>query len=295
MATLGDAIDRVFRHADQRGRIDKLSSSISSGSQLDEVTITPAEIGLWGAPLEVEIESEVFYVKSVDRSAGTATAVRGWRDSTTAAHASGTICRLAPRFFRMDAKDAIIDGLRRMAPPLWKVSATNITYATSTVGYDLVSGLFDVYRVWNQTNSSSQRWKEVYAFDVAHEMDTSVFASGKGLIIAEPCYPGPLRVQYFTKFTEPTAESDNMESTVGLSDYMLDVPVWYAVATLLPPDEALRSQVTTAVSQARAETVEGGQVVRAAEYYRARYEDALAEATDRFKQQYPLRLRYVRP
>lgn len=295
MPTFGDAIDRVFRWADQRGRVDTLDTAMLTGSQLAEVTITPSDISLWGAPTDVEIGSEIFHVTSVDRSAGTATAIRGWRDSTPASHSVGDVCLVSPRFFRMDAKDAILDALRRMVPPLWKHTATNITFSSDTVGYELPAACIDVYRIWNEVNTSTNRWKEIHSFDVAQKMDTTGdFTTGKALILMEPCAPGTLRVEYKAKFTEPTAESDDMQTTVGLEDFMLDIPVWYAVSVLLPPDEVLRSQVTSAVSQARAEAVQPRQNVAAADYFRTRFEDALQDASERMELIYPTRLRVVR-
>jgi hypothetical protein len=174
------------------------------------------------------------------------------------------------------------------------MTATTLTFAASTVGYPLPSGCLDVYRVWNQTNSSTQKWKELLSFDVAQEMATSEFVNGIALILGEGGIPGPMRVLYKAAFTEPTSESSDMQTTVGLQGFMLDVPVWYAVSVLVPPDEVLRSEVGRAVSAQRSEQVAASQNVRTAEYFRARYEQSVKEAEDRLEQLYPTRIRIVR-
>jgi hypothetical protein len=291
--SVGNLIDRVFRWAQQRGSVDTITSAISAHSQGDSVTFTVADVTKWGTPSVIEIGAELFYVTNVTQGTSTVTAIGGWLDTDTSTALVNTVARLSPRFYRRDAFDAIVDAVRKMAPPLWKMTSTDITYDAGLSGYDLNAAAEDVYAIYNERDSTRKRWKEVYDFDVMPKANTASFASGVALIINENrILPGPLRVVYKSKFTDPASESDDLEADIGLEPYMFDIPVWYAVSTLVPPDEVMRGQVNAAVSSQRAEQVPPRSNVTTAEYFRARYEDSLADAVSRLRQKYPAKVRF---
>lgn len=295
MATFGDVLDRVFRHAKQGGAVDLLGAALLTGSQGAVVTITATDASKWGAPAICEIESEQFYITSFDRSSKQATAVRGWADTTPAAHSANAICRINPRFTRQDARDAVIEGVRKMCPPLYQMTATNVTYLTSTTGYTLPASTLDVYRISARTDTSTNNWRELYSFNVVHNQDTSIFTNGIGLILREAGSPNlPLRVEYKKAFTDPSLEADDMSTTVGLETFMLDLPVWYAVSVLLGPEEISRGGVDAAVVSQRAETNAQGSALRTAEYYRARFENGIKDAAEQLQMKYPPRPRISR-
>lgn len=298
MTTFGDTIDRILRFAPQKGFIDRLASDVATGNQGEQVTISYSGTGgnKIVPPTDVEINSEVFHVISSDVQSKTFTAIRGWLDSTPASHssASSTVI-VSPRFFRRDAADAVKDALRKVVPPLYRMMGTNVTFDPGLVSYSLPSDTLDVYRVWAEINATTKRWKELHSFEVAHKMDTAKFTNGVALLLGEPGVSGqPLRVLYKAAFTEPAAESDSMQTTVGLEPFMFDIPVWYAVSVLVPPDEVARGQIDVAVPSQRAEQVPPKENISVAEYFRARYQDSVRDAVMQLEMRYPMRMRVVR-
>lgn len=294
MTTISNLVDRTFRWADRRGRVDTLSANVLTGTAYDPVTLSVNDITLWGTPMEVEIGTEIFHVTTVDRGTSSATAIRGWRGTTPTSHTSGDIVHVAPRFFRIDAYEAIVDCLRKLTPPLYKFSTTNLNLTSGTTGYELPADCVDVYRLYNKANNATNRWLELYSYTVMQGMDTSSFSTGAALMVNDRFYPGSLRVEYKAAFTDPADETDDLEDDIGMLPFMFDIPVWYAVSVLVPPDEVLRSGVRSAAGQARAEVVEPRSNVSVAEYFRNRYELALSEAVMRMDQLYPLRVRLIR-
>lgn len=297
MTTLaGDLCDRALRWAEQNAQIDLLGAALLTGAQNATVSITTTDASKWGAPAVAEIDSELFLVTSFNRSTGIATAQRGYLDSTPAAHSAGALCKVNPRFYRRDAFDAIVDCCRKLCPPLYRIKATSFTYSSSSVGYNLTdTAAIDIYQMWAQLDSATQRWKELFAYNYANQMPTASFAGGNAILLGEPGIDGlPLRVLYKAKFTAPTSEADDMETTVGLDASMLDIPVWYAVSVLVPPDEVFRGQVDAAVPTQRGEMVLSGQNMRTAEYFRSRYTESVREAAALLQQMYPPRPRIVR-
>lgn len=237
MATFEDLTQEVLLELDGFLDDDDIYGTITAELTAGATTFTIAGAtyadGSGFGPGVMEIGDELLYVRAFDRSTGIATsAFRGWKGTTDATHASGSIVRSAPRFPRISVQRAINDVIENVYPALWVPTYTTITYSGNQVRYDLPTDCEGILEVTYNLPGSSGVWTTCSNWRFIRRPGGE--SAGNHSIDLVDCYSGrTAQIVYYKRPTALSSSSDVFDTVTGLEDYMRPVIIYGAVAKLL--------------------------------------------------------------
>ena len=241
-----------------------------------------------------ELESELIYIWEADTATKTLTVERGFNGSTAAAHTSGVLATLNPRFPRaqmLDSLNADIDDLSSTANGLFKVNTVSLTYNGSDrqinlAGATSVTELIDV-----RLRDEAEDYPVIRGSRLQRDLPSSDFASGFAIVLDEPVQAGTLRVRYKGPFTRAASESSDLSSFCGLPSTCDDLVELGVVIRMMAGREVKRSFIESQSDTRRADEVPVGAARDSVgNLLRLRRERITAEAA-RLKAQYPIQFR----
>lgn len=294
MATANTLIDNTldFLLGGQDEQVNVLASTPDADDT--SLTFTYELEGIVPGAL-IGIDLEVMRVLEVNATAKTATVLRGQRGSTGAAHSSGSVVSVAPRFSRWSVFRAINDDLDALSGlGLFQMKVVDLTYSPATMGYDLtsVTSIEQVYSVRYKVPGSEKEWPLLkpseWRFD--RNASTDDFASGFSLVLYQDCYSGqPVRVAYKAPFTRMTSASDDVQSVAGLPSTANDLPPLGAAIRLMAGHEAGRVGYDTQPDTRRPDEVPVGSSLQTASAWRRLRTDRVDDELRRLARRYPTR------
>ena len=230
--------------AGRREPLDILNGAIDAS--VTSLTCTDQNALLRGGSY-VEIDYEVLYVRS--RSGATVTAIRGELGTTAATHSNGAKIRIEPRFPKqaiLEALKAEIDDLPR---DLFQITTADVTWPANTSMVNVPSPLSDPVRLLRVTRLDSDTTTPRYVpARLLSRQSTGDVASGFGVHLRDGLVfesDQAVRVTYGRKFATGTFTSaTDLQSTVGLTDPLVEAVKAGAVWRLLQSTEVERTQVT---------------------------------------------------
>ena len=221
-ATLGGMVEEV---------LDQLQGFTASPDQMTSLkaSITDTDLTLVVDDSSqisrgfIEIDDELAWVKSVDRSTDTLLLTwRGRRGTTAASHAAGAVVTFSPTWTRSAIKREINNQLLGVYPSLYGVMAAPlITSDATTYQFDLPATAERIVDVrWKQT--ALEGWQRARAWEAEHSAP-SEFAGGRYVSIYDPIPPGStVQVLYACRPATLSADSD-LFITTGLDEGARDV------------------------------------------------------------------------
>jgi len=241
----------------------------------------------------IEIGTELMYVFSVNATNNDATVKRGFRGTTAAAHSTGDLITVNPKFPAKLVLDSINDELADLSSPqngLYQMKTVEFTYNISQDGYNLTGVTDDILTVYQvtYTDDGSENTEPVLpAWTLRRDRNTGSFASGYALILHDDANSGQsVRVQYKTGFTALAATSTAL-STVGLHSSAYDLPVLGAALRLMSTRPVRREFIDEQGSSRRADEVPAGAISASMRDLRALRETRINAEAARLDQQYP--------
>jgi hypothetical protein len=233
----------------------------------------------------VEIDGELLWVKSIDRSAQTATVSaygRGYRSTTPAAHTAGTPVLNSPRYARCRVKAAINDAIDGVYPDLFVIKRTNIPYVAARLAYELPEDCEQIHSASYQTIGPSKVWVPINQYRFDPSADTEEFPSGKSVDLWESIIPGrDVRVTYLTSPDLLVNDSDEFSTTTGLASTAEEAVIYGACHRLIGFLEGPRLQTGAVEASARSQLVPPGASVNAAKFFYGLYLEALNKERER--------------
>lgn len=176
----------------------------------------------------VEIDEELIWVDSFDRTTNTATIPaygRGFRDTTATTHTVGTRVTVSPSFPRSVIRRNIQQAIDAVYPDLFGVYYTTFTFQAAVTTYVLPDEAVDVLAISWQTIGPSKEWLPIRHYRVDRTANPIVWNSGKTISIREGIIPGrQIMVTYTKKPTVLQQDSDDFSMT-GLEDTCREVIV----------------------------------------------------------------------
>lgn len=281
MTTVSDLVDITREHlyGTQSGQFNFLTSTVD----IDDTAVTfDMTAGGIVAGAVIGVDDEIMYVKSV--SGQTATVHRDWA-GTAAAHTAGAIIEVSPRFPRHAIKQALKEEIASWPDTLFQTpTPITLTGSTTTRAYNLTAlgSFYDILNVVREPYSGSTAWVPV-DFRVDRNMPTASFASGKALFLTHELAEGvDIRVTYSAPFTVSTfASATDVETAVGLSSSMLDIPPYGAAWRLLAPREIKRTFTESQPEPRLSEEVPAGAALRTAAGMKALRDQRIVEEGNR--------------
>jgi hypothetical protein len=289
VTTTSDLIQETRRHLQSgaRDEMNKLTSDPGTGTTL----AFDFALGGIAAGAVLAVELELIYVWSVTGSQ--ATVQRGYLGSAAVAHGAGTLVYVNPKFSDFSIFRALSEEIQAYSSPahgLWRMRTVDLTYNSSTAGYDLtsVADLLDVYRLrWKGYTTGD--WPEIRSWTVARNMATSEFASGQALLLYDDAGPGrTIRVLYKAKYGALSATlASDVETATGLHGEAHDIPPLGAAARLVAPREVKRAFTESQPESRAAADVPPGANRGAAQILLGLRNQRLQEESARLHQAYP--------
>ena len=176
----------------------------------------------------VEIDEELIWVDSFDRTSNTATIPaygRGFRDTTAAVHTAGTRVTITPSFPRSVIRRNLQQAIDAVYPDLFGVYYTLFTFQAAVTTYVLPDECVDVLAASWQTIGPSKEWLPIRHYRVDRTANPIVWNSGKTISIREGIIPGrQIMVTYTKKPTVLLYDTDDFSMT-GLEDTCREVIV----------------------------------------------------------------------
>lgn len=272
----------------------RLETNRLSGAITNTTTTLITEFDLLGIVRGsyVSLEDEIMYVFNTVTSTKTLTVVRGVLGTTAVAHLDDVLIEVNPRFPRITIKDALKQDIRSYTPKLYRVTAHNLANNSTNRKYDLPDNAYthivDVRR--NPFTSEFTR-PIVHSWYDVRDMDVVDFPNGAGLIITEKLpTTGNLRVRIAREFNLATfADSTDVEATVGLASYMVDIPPYGAAWRLLSAREVPRTNTQAQPEPRLAEEVPAGHISSVVQQLKFIRDERIKECQFRLLEQFPIR------
>ena len=304
MSTFGQLIDRTYREylrpVEEQEPLTQVANldSITGGAQgltsagttlkYKDGLFTPEEEELIGAGSVIEIGQELIMVENINTVARTLTVERGRLGSTAAEHLTGTDIIIKPKYPRINVANAIGDQVVGLFPALYAVKKTTLT-TSSTQFVEMPTGTQRILQA-KIDNSTTGSTTTVYS-DIPLELLTDFTPSSTECAVQFPSTPTSGKsvfVVYASKFTRPTTESTDLNTTSGLEDFHEQIVMVGAIAQLLSEldvDVTTQDFITENLEQ-RGIPVGSGERLRNAllRYYGVLLDRARREQRSRFPQ-----------
>lgn len=241
MSTFAEMIEDVLAEVSSYVRNQESITVLLQSITDSDLTLTVDEASSLSRGI-VEIGDELVYVKSVNKTAGTADVMpggRGWRGTTASAHGINTIIRNNPTFPRDQIKRAIndtISGIDLRAIGSYEFEFDGVTHA-----YPLPLDFQDATGVSWDSPDTTDVWPLIRRYRVDRNFRTPDDASTirSALVLFESPMAGrDIRVQYTKYPTALSSLSDEFSTATGLPASAEDVirlgAMWRLVTTIDP-------------------------------------------------------------
>jgi len=300
MATLKDMVDEVRSNlAGYTMRQDRITylANPTGISTTDKSIVIGSSSNL--AKGIIEIDDELIWVDSFDKTSNTLTAIpgfgRGYANTSPAPHSRYAQIILAPTFPRVNIKQAINDTINAVFPKLWTVQSTTFTFNPAVTTYALPDDARDVLSVTWQVVGPSKEWLPVTSWRSDRMANAAAFNSNKTITIHDAITAGrTVQVWYTAQPNTLDANTDEFGDVTGLPDTARDVITLGASARLLSYVDAGRLNLTSAESDIADGKLPSNAGSSASKYIYALYQQRLNEESIRQQGQYPVRIHYSR-
>lgn len=240
----------------------------------------------------LRIDNESLYVWDV--ASQTAVVERGWDNTTAVAHAVGAVVEINPRFHNDEITDALLDDVRAWPETIFRVVTLQADIGATERAINLPVQATTVLRVLRaQRDQPTGTYATLPDLDVRLDRSQPVgsFASGNSIVLQTPEL-GRAATLYITlavKFNLSTwTDATDVESTVGLSTSLLDIPPLGAAARLLGAAEAARSD-PAAIGPQEAADVPATATSKVADWYWGMWRRRLSDEEARLGELYGVR------
>jgi hypothetical protein len=255
VTTIANVIDRTFRTylepPDARAAACLLAASIDNSTQSVQLTnwSVPEDEQLIRLGIRIEIGSELMRVTAYDEPTATATVLRGYDETTAAAHAIDDEVKLSPPYPRQSVFEAVADNIIGLSPRLFQVKADQLSSAGANV-YPVGDTLaLDVVEVW------PDEWHMGNGSVEGRIVDYHPDVGGRALITQ--LWTGSVWLRYRTRMGVATSEADEL-ADLGVEDRWVNIIMAGAAADLLVGRDIGESHVEWVGKVLKAENVRVG-------------------------------------
>lgn len=244
----------------------------------------------------VEIDDELIWVDSFDRTTNTATIPaygRGFQDTDAASHTAGTRVTIAPSFPRSVIRRNINLAIQGIYPDLYGVFYTTFPWQAARTTYALPQEAIDVVAASWQAIGPSREWLPIRKYRLDRTAVPSVWNTGKTISIREGIIPGrTVNIVYTKKPVELQYDTDTFDMT-GLPDSSREVIILGAAYRTAMYLDLGRVPAATAEADSQQGNDPVGTAVNISRAIQQMYQQRLLQEVRRFQEQYPPRTHYT--
>ena len=290
MSTAGAVLTRTSRQL-LSGTVEERNKLATTVTSADTSIVLSYDLGGFREGSVIEIESELMYVWESATATKTLTVQRGYDGTTAAAHTSGVLATVNPRFPRqqmLDALNADIDDLSSTVNGLFRVVAQDLSYNGSDRQINITSatGIIDLLDV--RLRYLADDFPVIRKVRLQRNLPTADFPSGFAIVFDEPVMAGTLRVVTKREFTRASTESSDLQTACFVPQSCEDILEMGVLLRMMNGREIKRNFIESQGDTRRSDEVPAGSTRDSlTNIQRLRRERIVAEAA-RLKQQYPL-------
>ena len=244
----------------------------------------------------VEIDDELIWVDSFDRTTNTATIPgygRGFRDTTATTHKAGTRVTISPSFPRSVIRRNLNLAIDGVYPDLFGIYYTTFTWQAAVTTYQLPNEAIDILGCSWQTIGPSKEWLPVRHYRIDRMANPTTWGTGKTISIREGIIPGrTVMVTYTKKPSTLTYDSDDFTMT-GLSDSAREIIILGAAYRTAMYLDMGRVPAATAEADAQQGNDPIGSAANIGRLLQQMYNQRLLVEVRRLQVQYPPRTHYT--
>lgn len=245
----------------------------------------------------VEIDDELIWVDSFDRTSNTATIPaygRGFRDTVATTHSAGTRVTITPAFPRSVIRRNINLAIDGVYPDLFGVYYTTFPFQAAVTTYQLPQEAIDVLGCSWQTIGPSKEWLPVRHYRIDRMANPVTWNSGKTISIREGIMPGrTVMVTYTKKPTTLQYDTDDFATLTGLPESSREVIVLGAAYRTAMYLDFGRVPAATAEADAQQANDPIGSAANIGRMIQQLYQQRLLVEVRRLQEQYPPRTHYT--
>jgi hypothetical protein len=247
----------------------------------------------------IEIDDELIWIDSFDKSNNTLTVIpgfgRGYQGTTASPHSQYAPVTLAPTFPRVNIQKAINDTINSLYPKLWAVASTTFTFNAAQTTYPLPDDAEQIlYMSW-QTTGSSEEWLPITRWRMDPMANAATFNTNNTINIYENIQPGrTIQVWYTTEPNTLDASTDDFADVTGLPESAYDVVIYGAAYRLLSFLDTGRINLTSAEADLNDTKNPYNSGASASRFIFALYQQRLQEEALKLSDKFPIRLHYTR-
>jgi len=245
----------------------------------------------------VEIDDELIWVDSFDRTSNTATIPaygRGFRDTTPTVHTAGTRVTIAPSFPRSVIRRNINLAIDGVYPDLFGTYYTQFNWQAARTTYPLPQEAVDILGCSWQTIGPSREWLPVRHYRVDRMANPGVWNTGKTVSIREGIIPGrPVMVTYTKKPTPLVYDTDDFSMITGLPDSSREVIILGAAYRTAMYLDLGRVPAATAEADSQQSNDPIGSATNIGRVLQQMYQQRLLVEVRRLQEQFPPRTHYT--
>lgn len=296
LTTVSDVIEKSLSYVLGNDREER--NLLSGAINASVTTITLAnDLRAIRGQAEIEIDTELMYVWSVNSSAKTAVVQRGFKGTTAATHADQAVITVNPRFYRSQIIDDINSELDELTSPnagLFAIGTADLTYISATRGYNIdATNIIDILEIKAAAATGiTGDWRTVRNYHLVRSLPTSGtggVAAGAAIMVDYAVASGyPLRVIYKKKFVGVSATTDALSTTLMPTTAYDILPMGVAIR-LNMAREISRNTTDADPDARRASEVPAGAVGGSTRPLEKKYKDRIDQEVARLYAQYPMR------
>ena len=299
MATFGSMTDEVVRKLAGFTLRQDRQTHLTAAANATATTISVASAQNISTGI-IQIDDELIYVDSYDRSSGTLNIPpygRGYNGTSAATHQTGARVIISPTFPSVDVKDAINETLLATFPDLYTTGTHTFSFSTAKSTYALPEEVETVLGVSYETTGPSKEWLPIRGYRVDPMANTSSFNSRNTISLYSGVEPGrTVQVFYTAAPTVMDSNDDDFETVTGLPASCKDVIVLGASARLASFIDPGRLTFGSAESDQQSQIAGRayGAGTNASKYLLALYDKRLAEEARKMNDRNPIRIHFTR-
>jgi len=293
MSTASALLDRVNRQL-LSGTIEERNKLATTVDSDDTSFVMTYDLSGLRAGTVFEIDSELVYVWEATSGNKTLTVERGYMGTTAAAHTSGALVTLNPRFPKAQMLEALnqdIDDLSSPLNGLYRIVTTIIDYNGSDRQTDLTGATSVLDLIDVRLRYLDSDYPVIRMTRLQRDLPTADFPSGFAIVFDESVMAGSLRVRYKAPFTRVSAIGDSLQSVANVPTTMEDILELGVMSRMLSVREVKRNFIESQGDTRRSDEVGAGAMRDSfSNILRLRRDRIIAEAA-KLARQYPLTIR----
>lgn len=243
----------------------------------------------------VELDTELVYVSKFDPNGAVSTSPPWFRqqqgtpaNDSYAANSRVTVNPVWPRFH---VAQAVVDGINACYPDIFGVKETELTSSVITGNYELPSDVDGILHVSIEQLGPGKRQSKILNW----ELDAKNTDGKRYLRTNTASVPGrKIRVTYRHKPVAPDpAVLSTLWSSTGLPDSAADLPVLYALYTLISASDLAKLQSYSVVQSDAQRTVPTGSTNSISRRLEEDFRSRLRDENRKLRDLYPVRIHKV--